>query len=143
MMFITLSDRIGSVEVVVVPAVLTEFRELIEPDSILTITGRVDQKGEGETKLVAQKMAGLHVDPSAEEERLRLNIDAASASADHLDQLRRLITDHRGDAPVVLDVVTPEGPRRLVLGDDYTVDPRATSLKASLKSLFGERCIAS
>ncbi|MGI9540058.1 MAG: DNA polymerase III subunit alpha [Miltoncostaeaceae bacterium] len=143
MMFLTLSDRIGSVEVVVVPAVLNEFRELIEPDAIVTITGRVDQKGEGETKLVAQRMAGLHVDPDAEEERLQLNIDAASASADHLDQLRRLITDHRGDAPVVLDVVTQEGPRRLVLGDDFTVDPRATSLKASLKSLFGERCIAS
>jgi hypothetical protein len=32
--------------------------------------------------------------------------------------------------------------KRLRLGEEYSVDPRDGSLVASLKSLFGERCVA-
>jgi hypothetical protein len=43
----------------------------------------------------------------------------------------------------VMDVQTDEGRRRrLHLGEDFTVDPRDSSLVAELKTLFGARCLA-
>jgi DNA polymerase-3 subunit alpha len=143
MMFVRLDDLEGSVEVVVVPAVLAEARSLLVADAMVLINGRVDQKGEGETKLVAQGVRAFTPEEGGEDERLLVKVDMARLAATPLDELRRLLSDHRGPAQVVMDVQTDEGRRRrLHLGEDFTVDPRDSSLVAELKTLFGARCLA-
>ena len=142
MMFIRLDDLEGSVEVVVVPAVLTECREHLIADGMVLITGRVDQKGEGETKLVAQIVKPFTPEEGAEEERLVVRVPMARLAATELGEFRRLLADHAGSAPVVVDVETGSGRRRLHLGEEFKVDPRANGLVAELKTLFGERCLA-
>jgi hypothetical protein len=82
-------------------------------------------------------------DPGAEEDRLLVRLDMDRIRLEQLGTLRRLLADHRGPAPVVLEMAAAEGRRkRLRLGEEYSVDPRDGSLVASLKSLFGERCVA-
>jgi DNA polymerase-3 subunit alpha len=142
MMFVRLDDLEGSVEVVVVPAVLAEARELIAPDAILLVAGRVDHKGEGETKVVAQSVRPFTPRAGGEEEHLLLHLDAGRLDGERLGHLRRLLADHAGPAAVVLDMATAEGRRRLRLGEEFRVNPADASLVASLKSLFGERCLA-
>jgi DNA polymerase-3 subunit alpha len=142
MMFIRLDDLQGAVEVVVVPAVMAECREHLVADGMVLITGRVDQKGEGETKLVAQIVKPFTPEEGAEEERLVVRIPMARLAATELGEFRRLLVDHAGSAPVVVDVETGAGRRRLRLGEEFRVDPRANSLVAELKTLFGERCLA-
>jgi DNA polymerase-3 subunit alpha len=142
MMFVRLDDLEGSVEVVVVPAVLAEARELLVPDAMVVIAGRVDQKGEGETKLVAQSVRAFVPEEGAEEERLLVRVPLSRLATTPLDDLRRLLADHRGEAPVVVDVETAVGRRRLRLGEEFRVDPRDNGLVAELKTLFGERCLA-
>lgn len=142
MLFVRVDDLEGQVEVVVVPAVLAEAREYLALDALVLITGRVDQKGEGETKLVAQSVQPFTPEEGAEEDRLLLRVELDRLAATPLDELRRVLRDHSGGVPVVLDVLTAEGARRLRFGADYGVDLRATGLKAELKTLFGERCLA-
>ncbi len=142
MMFARLDDLEGSVEVVIVPAVLAEARDLLTADALVVISGRVDQKGEGETKLVAQGVRAFVPEEGDEEERLKVRVPLARLSATPLDELRRLLADHRGDVPVVVEVETGEGPRRYRLGEQYRVDPRDNGLVAELKTMFGERCLA-
>ncbi|WP_217915344.1 DNA polymerase III subunit alpha [Miltoncostaea marina] len=142
MMFVRLDDLEGQVEVVVVPAVLAEARELLTMDAMLLMTGRVDQKGEGETKLVAQSVRAFVPEEGGEEERLRLRVPMERLAATPLPELRRVLVDHPGPAKVIVDVETPAGRRRLRLSDEFSVDPRANSLVAELKTLFGERCLA-
>jgi DNA polymerase-3 subunit alpha len=142
MMFIRLDDLEGSVEVVVVPAVMTECREHLVADGMVLITGRVDQKGEGETKLVAQLVKAFVPEEGGEEERLVVRVPVARLAATEFGEFRRLLVDHAGSAPVVMDVETPAGRRRLHLGEEFRVDPRANGLVAELKTLFGERCLA-
>lgn len=141
MMFARLDDLEGQVEVVVVPAVLAEAREMLRMDAMVIMTGRVDQKGEGETKLVAQSVTAFTPEEGAEEDRLLLRVDIDRLARTSLDDLRRLLRDHRGDVPVILDVTTADGSRRLRLGTEYAVDLRANGLVAELKTLFGERCL--
>ncbi len=142
MMFVRLDDLEGSVEVVVVPAVLAEARELLTGDAMVTMTGRVDQKGEGETKLVAQSVQAFVPEEGAEEDRLLLRVDISRLAATPLDDLRRLLRDHAGSAPVIMDVTVEGARRRLRLGTEYAVDLEAKGLVAELKTLFGERCLA-
>ena len=142
MMFVRLDDLEGSVEVVVVPAVLAEARALLVPDGMVLINGRVDQKGEGETKLVAQGVRAFTPEDGGEDERLLVKVDMARLASTPLGELKRLLSDHRGPAAVVMDVQTEEGRRRLHLGEEFTVDPRDSSLVAELKTLFGARCLA-
>lgn len=142
MMFARLDDLEGAVEVVVVPAVLAESRELLVADRLVLVSGRVDHKGEGETKVVAQSVRAFLPEEGGEEERLVVRVEIDRLAATPLAELKRLLADHRGEAPVVVDVATAEGPRRLRLGEEFRVDPRDRSLVAELKTLFGERCLA-
>ncbi len=142
MMFLTLEDLSGSVEIVVVPAVLAEARELLSSDAMVLVDGRVDHKGEGETKVVARAITSFEPAEDGEDEQMVVMLDSARVRPDDLVQLKTLIADHAGDAAVVVEMRTAHGPERFRLGDRHRVDPRDGSLLASLKTLFGERCVA-
>jgi DNA polymerase-3 subunit alpha len=143
MMFVRLDDLEGSVEVVVVAQLYAEAREVLREDALLLIVGRVDQKGEGETKVVAREIRPFAPDPGAEEDRLLVRIDATRFGQSHLGELRRLLVDHQGDAPVIVEMSTTDGPVRLRFGEEYRVDPGDSNLVASLKTLFGASAVAS
>src|ERR1700709_344402 len=55
MMFATLDDVEGQVEMLVFKADESENAAVIEPDSIVVVRGRLDHKDRGETKLVVQE----------------------------------------------------------------------------------------
>jgi len=142
MAFVRLDDLEGQIEVVVVPQVLTAAREILAEDSLVLITGRIDQKGEGETKLVAQAVEPFQPDPADEEDRLLLEVDASRFAAADMGLLKKLFSDHPGEACVIVALRTPEGETRMRLGSEYQVDPADRGLLASLKSMFGERAVA-
>ena len=137
MAFMRLEDLTGSVEVVVVPRVFGECRDVLVKDTIVLIKGRVDQKGEGETKIVADQITPFTVDPAAEENRLLLRFDAGSLREDDLRYLQRVIADHTGDAPVRLEV----GATEYAFGENYRVDPHSADLVAELTTRFGSGVI--
>ena len=142
MAFVRLDDLEGGIEVVVVPQVLAAARELLREDALVLMSGRIDQKGEGETKLVAQTITPFEPDPAEEEDRLLLKVEASRLAGADMGMLKQLISDHPGEASVVVDLMTPEGSVRMRLGKEYLVDPGDRSLQASLKSMFGERAVA-
>jgi DNA polymerase-3 subunit alpha len=143
MMFVRLDDLEGSVEVVVVSKVFEEHRDLLREDALVLIPGRVDQKGEGETKVVAREVTAFTPEPGAEEDRLLVRIDAARFPQSHLTELKRLLVDHSGEAPVIVEMRTSDGPVRLRFGEEFRVDPGDSNLVASLKTMFGAGCVAS
>ena len=142
MAFVRLDDLEGGIEVVVVPQVLAASREILREDALVLITGRIDQKGEGETKLVAQSVTLFAPDPAEEEDRLLLRLEASRMAGADMNMLKQLISDHPGEASVVMDLMTPEGAVRMRLGKEYLVDPGDRNLVASLKAMFGERAVA-
>src|SRR4029078_3085309 len=55
MMFATLDDLEGQVEMVVFKDAQNENAAVIEPDAVVLVRGRLDHKERGETKLVVQE----------------------------------------------------------------------------------------
>jgi DNA polymerase-3 subunit alpha len=138
MVFMRLDDVIGSAEVVVFNSVYAAARELLLVDEVLVVKARIDHK-EGETKLIALEVAGFEATPERKEVRLKL--DARKAGAGIIRELAAVVKDFPGEAPVVLDLVTSEGPRTFQFGSDYKVKPEPDFF-AEVKALLGEAAVA-
>ena len=161
MMFATLDDLEGSVELLVFGNALkapptgaadhfpSTAGELLAPDSIVIVRGRVDHKDRETTCVIVQQVDPF--EPSAEEvaqaeeqaaqERavpaaLRLRLDATVLAASVLGELKDVLAGFPGDRDVVIELSTSVGDRRLRLGPDYRVD-HCAGLHAELDALLG------
>jgi DNA polymerase III subunit alpha len=139
MVFARLDDLTGSAEVVVFNSVYVQARELLTPDVILVVKGRVDHKQEGETKLIAMEVTAFEA--AQETKEVRLRVDALKAQAGLVGELARLVKDFPGETPVILDVDTSLGPKVLELGPGYRVKPTAAFF-GEVKALLGEAAVA-
>ncbi|HEY1286477.1 MAG TPA: DNA polymerase III subunit alpha [Solirubrobacterales bacterium] len=154
MMFATLDDVEGQVEMLVFKADQAESATVIAPDAVVLVRGRLDHKERGETKLVVQEAERFEPDPeevaraavvaAAPTEPLELVIDAArlEVSPGLVEELKAVFEHHRGEADVHLSIRPADGePIRLVLGDDYRVRP-SSSLRAELGHMLGSDALA-
>jgi DNA polymerase-3 subunit alpha len=149
MMFATLDDLAGSVEMLVFGKALAEHEAALAVDKVVLVSGRVDHKEAGKTCLVVQTVEAFS--PSAQEierartqavsaaktatalaEPVHMRVDAASLSASAIENVKQLVEDYPGPAEVVLDIDTPAGVRRLRLGEAYRVNHTPT-LRAELE----------
>jgi len=144
MMFATLDDLEGQVEMLVFNSAYASNADKVEVDRVVLVRGRVDHKEAGETKLVAQEVevfeptpeelerARTGPAPSAPEDRyftLRLDADVADG---FLDELRDVVATFPGDHELRLEI----GPRTLALGPDYRV-AATSACRADLAALAG------
>jgi DNA polymerase-3 subunit alpha len=148
MMFATLDDVEGQVEMLVFKADQAQSATAIEPDAVVLVRGRIDHKERGETKLVVQEAERFEPDgeeiaragaaASAPSEPLRLTIDAAKLRLPGMfDQLKEVFEHHKGEADVHLAVRDEDGtPSELRLGDGYRVRP-SSGLRAELDQILG------
>ena len=134
MMFATLDDVEGQVEMLVFKADQAESAAVIQPDAIVVVRGRLDHKDRGETKLVVQE--AQRFEPDSEEIAkagkvaavptgpLELPIDPGRLAIPGLvDELKAVFEHHKGEADVHLVIETSSGTRRVRLGSEYRVRP--------------------
>jgi len=143
MSFATLDDVEGQVELLVMGKAYEASREFLAVDAIVIVRGRLDHKGRGETKLVAQEVelfeptedevtkgAGRQAGP------FRLTINAAEFGVSLIEDLKSILRHFPGEDEVLLVMHTREGSRELRFGRDYRVR-RSAALEAEIASLLG------
>jgi DNA polymerase III subunit alpha len=154
MMFGTLDDLDGSVELLVFGNALSAAGDHLAPDSIVLVRGRVDHKDRETTCVIVQQ-----VDPFAPSEEevaeaeeqaartpafptaLRLRLDATVLAASVLSELKDVLAGFPGESEVVIELSTSVGERRLKLGPDYRVT-HGPGLHAELDALLGDAILA-
>jgi DNA polymerase III subunit alpha len=131
MMFATLDDVEGQVEMLVFKADQAESAQVIQPDAIVLVRGRLDHKDRGETKLVVQEAQRFEPDEMEIAKAARLApastpagpfevpIDLSRWSDELCEELKAVFEHHKGDQEVHLLV----GDRRYRIGDRYRVKP--------------------
>jgi DNA polymerase III subunit alpha len=155
MMFATLDDVEGQVEMLVFKADEAESAQVIAPDAIVLVRGRLDHKDRGETKLVVQE--AQRFEPNSEEIAaaakaapvavlpggpFEYSLDCMKLADQALrEDLKALFEDHKGDSEVVLMVNTKDGPRKLRFGNGYKVQPSA-GLRQEIDQLLGAVSLA-
>jgi DNA polymerase-3 subunit alpha len=149
MMFATLDDLEGQVELVVFEKAMEAAEGALALDEIVLVRGVVDHKEAGKVCVVVREAARF--EPSereitrAKEEvakaavpppALRLRLDAGRLPATVIDDLRELIGRYPGESEIVLEMQTRGGPRRLRLGEAFRVAARNAALMAEIDRLL-------
>jgi DNA polymerase-3 subunit alpha len=156
MMFATLDDLDGSVEIIVFGNALAGAEGSLAVDKIVLVRGRVDHKDATKTCVVVHEAEPF--EPTAEEVAaarvkasppagsvaagpLRVRVDAARLPASVIAELKHLLENFPGESEVVLEMETSAGARRLRLGREYRVNA-SPSLRAELHHLLGDAALA-
>jgi len=143
MMFATLDDLEGQVEMLVFKTAYAANEAKVDTDRVVLVRGRVDHKEAGETKLVAQEVEIFEATPeevarAAEEaarapvaRRLTLHV-AGGVPEGFLLDLREVVGQHPGEHELMLAV----GERRLLLGTEFRVSADS-ACRSELGQLHG------
>jgi DNA polymerase-3 subunit alpha len=143
MMFATLDDLDGQVELLVFNSAYASNAGEVEVDRVLLVRGRVDHKEAGETKLVAQEVERFEPTPEdverareaaatpPEPKVLALRVDPAVAPS-FLADLHDVARKFPGEHELRLEI----GARRLALGPAYRLSG-CSACRADLAALPG------
>ncbi|HZB05643.1 MAG TPA: DNA polymerase III subunit alpha, partial [Thermoleophilaceae bacterium] len=143
MMFATLDDLEGQVEMLVFNSAYAANADKVDVDKLVLVRGRVDKKEEGEIKLIAQDVEAFEPTPEEVEAASelpppepvvrRVTIEVSPGVPESfLEDLREVVSHHRGDHELLLAV----GARRLLLGPDWRVSADG-ACRAELAGLTG------
>jgi DNA polymerase III subunit alpha len=127
-----LEDLQSSIEVTVFPKTMLDHGHKLVDDAVVTVRGRIDTRDET-PKLMCTDVTVL--DSVGDAPELRVRLRAVSLSDERIEQLKRLLLDHPGDSPVVLDL----GANRVRLPDEYRVD--LTRVVGELRVAFGHDAV--
>jgi DNA polymerase-3 subunit alpha len=152
MMFATLDDVEGQVEMLVFKADQSESAAVIEPDAIVVVRGRLDHKDRGETKLVVQEAERFEPDAAeiaaapavarAPTGPFEVEIEAGMLSESLVEELKAVLEHHKGEADVHLAIRGNGGEsKRLRLGEGFRVRPSG-GLQSELDHVLGTAALA-
>jgi DNA polymerase-3 subunit alpha len=154
MMFATLDDLEGSVEILVFGKALAEYEAALQLDSVVLVRGRVDHKDAEKTCLVVQTVERFEPSEKEIEEGRRaaatrllgpppllLRLDAARLPARVIEELKDVLGTSPGEAEVVLELrMSTSEARTLRLGKGFRVQPTPT-LRAELEQILGPAAV--
>jgi DNA polymerase-3 subunit alpha len=155
MAFLQIEDLTGACEVVVFNRVFEEVAELLRPDAVVVIRGKVEVGRQGSNG--ASAVIGSD-DEERDAEPAKIRADAIFALDDarlvawrrnstvhlrmardqhhHVDRLHNSIAAHPGDSPVVIHVESAESIEDIALDAAFSVEP-GPGLERAVEALLG------
>jgi DNA polymerase-3 subunit alpha len=158
MMFATIDDLAGAVEMLVFGKALSEHEAALAVDQVVLVRGRVDHKEAGKTCLIAQTVevfapseqeiaaAQQQADADARTavalaKPVSVRVDLAGVSAGAIEEVKQLVADYPGPAEMWIEIAAAGGTRRLRLGENFRVQNTPT-VRAELESIFTSTVVA-
>ena len=133
----TLEDLRSSIEVMVFPRTMTDHGHKLADDAVVIVRGRVDTRDDT-PKLIAQTIDVIELSES-NADPLHVRVPTKLLSPKIVDDLKQVLADHPGDAPVVLHL----GDRQVVrLPERWNVDA-TNGLVGRLRVVLGAGAIVS
>jgi DNA polymerase-3 subunit alpha len=104
---LTFEDLSGQVEVILFPDLLEQSRNLIAPERIVFVVGRVDRRREEPSVRVTELIPIEHAAEMLAKAAL-VRINCAATSADVMQRLRQICDQHRGERPLYMEMTTAD-----------------------------------
>jgi DNA polymerase-3 subunit alpha len=164
MAFVTLEDLSGTCEVVVFARTFEECADLLRPDQVIVVRGRVQAGRNGRTptppapaqnggaavadeeehadseqvSVIAEQVYGFEdVRLAAWRRNSRVRLRLSGGQEHLLPPLRSILSRHHGDAPVIIQVQGSRSVDEIVLGAEWSVEP-GPALERAVESLLGD-----
>ena len=136
MAFVTLSDLMGSVEVVVFSEPYAKAVDLLVEDGVVFVQGQT-QKDENSAKIIAEQVVSMDHAEDTWTAAVHLHVDAAEADRDLIARLKGVLEKHPGTCHTFLHLSRKdEGETVLRLSEDFRVKA-GTSLRRDVTEMLG------
>ena len=138
MMFVTLDDRTGRLELAVFSELYARHRELLVKDNLLVVEGFVNvDEYTGGFKMSAEKIYNFEQARVALAARLVIDVDAEMAGNGFADQLKTILEPvSHGRCPVYVKYHGHAAEAEIALGEDWKISPTGSVLER-LSQLMG------
>ena len=114
---------------------LAEYGPMLEDDAIVVVKGRVDFRDD-RVKLICMEVSRPELAPTGASAELRVRLPLHALTDSTVNELKRILADHPGDATVLLHL----GDKVLRLPPTCNVDSRR-GLVGELRVLLGPEAI--
>jgi DNA polymerase III subunit alpha len=144
MAFFNLQDQLGQVEVVVFPKTYEKLAAsgILPTDDPVLATGRIIDEGEGGEHSYRFHLVDLVPLAKVREQkttRLHIMLNADMVSTGQIDELKGILSGHKGTCATYLHVKIPLRSETVIpLGGEFTVAP-TDDLLVRIERLFGDR----
>ena len=135
MAFLRLEDLSGTIEVIVFPKTLDKVRDLITPDSLVVIKGRVSMKEDEDVKLICETIEPLEKVNSSKLYIRVKNLDEAKATK---QKLINITSNYKGDTPIYVFTADDRKNYRMPRTMWVSID---NDMMSELYNLYGEENI--
>jgi len=132
----TLEDLKGKTEVVIFPDQYAQVQDLIQPDRLVFIRGRVDRRRE-EPSVRASEVFPLEKGPQFLTSDCTIKLNAIGLSTDVMDRLAALCKKYPGPSRVLFQIRTSEGHLVFIRAADHFKVAPGREFLADLEKLIG------
>ena len=136
MSFFRIEDFTGSIEGLAFSDCYNKFSNLIQPDSMVMVIGKINtREGEG-AKLIAEEFIPLQETRQKYTKSLYLSFDLEDTTDDILAEIKGLLNKHTGEVPVYISIKTGENSNYIMRSKSIKVSP-TLELVDSLRDRVG------
>jgi DNA polymerase-3 subunit alpha len=132
MAFIRLEDMYGDIEVIVFPKVFHDYKYLLEPDSVVIISGRVSIREEEQPKLLCERIEPL---VKLSKEKVYVLIENERLRKEAFEKMKSILQKNKGSQMVY--ICTKKERQKFRLDSDYWITLNEEVLDF-LRKEFGE-----
>ncbi len=137
--FLTLDDRSGRIEVSVFSEAFAKNQHLLVKDSLVVVEGEVSfDDYSGVLKANARNIMNLVDARSHYVKELEVGMDTADCSGGYIGRMQTLLSEHRGNTPVVIRFEKEDVSGRIQLGEQWSVSP-GDELVQMLRDRYGRQ----
>jgi DNA polymerase-3 subunit alpha len=140
MAVLTMEDLHGFTEVLVFPKVYEKAHHILESDLPVLVKGRVkkDEKG---CSIISDEITLLKDVRKREAKRIDIRLQSPGLSDDHLNQIRTVLKQNKGNCGVYLHIVIPNHSEAIIsVGREMRVIPSDRMIMA-IERIAGERTV--
>jgi len=145
MAFAQLEDLYGTIEMIIFPKTYEQYKDLLKPDNIILVEGRISIKEEENAKIICEKITPLKKDGNNKPgcNKLYIKIDSEK-NPKLLDEIKEVLRKNKGDHPVYIvdEARKYEGKSRVMQASRSIWVCINDSLLNELKKICGDKCVA-
>ncbi|MCF7804306.1 MAG: DNA polymerase III subunit alpha [Candidatus Marinimicrobia bacterium] len=138
MAFVTLEGLQGQAELVVFPDTYAETKNILKPDNMIFIEGRLSDQNrdDDEIKLIASKIIPLEQAQEKFAKNLHISVEVDKMKVTDVEDLKRLTARFDGDCGLLFHINTATQNTRIVRANSFTINPDQ-QLISRLRNRFG------
>jgi len=140
MAIVVFEDLEGWVETVVYPKIYEKMAPRIKEDFVGFIEGKVEIKDDT-AKLILNNVVSMDEAPSRYAKSVHIQMDPGKAKSQDLDILHQELQQMKGECPICLDFMYPEGGKVVVsTSAEFKIHPTPKVIQR-LREIFGENAV--